>query len=69
MGSPESKVEQPHPANYAEYVGGLEYSDDKMGGGDELPQVEIDMEMEELPMPLVPVTGKSSRLFEFLFVC
>jgi hypothetical protein len=62
MGSPESEIVQPCPRTYAEYVGDLEYEDDTMDGGDELPQVEIGMEMEEVPIPLVQVNGECFQI-------
>jgi hypothetical protein len=68
MGSSESEIVQLYPRTYLEYVGGIDYSDDNMGGGDELPLVEIDIKMEEVLMPSVPVTSKYSRLFAFLIL-
>jgi hypothetical protein len=62
----ESEIAQPRPRTYLEYVGGLDYGDDDMEGGDELPPVEMEMETDEMPMPLVQV---DSEYFDFfLFV-
>jgi hypothetical protein len=61
----ESEIAQPHPHMYLEYVGGLDYSDDDMEGGDELPLVEMEMETEEMPLPSVQFDGEY-LVFKFL---
>jgi hypothetical protein len=50
---------------YLEYVGGLDYGDDDMEGGDELPPVEMEMETDEMPMPSVQM---DSEYFDFFLV-
>jgi hypothetical protein len=62
MVSVESEIAQPHQ-NYSEYVGGLDYGDDDMEGGDELPPVEMEMETEEVPMPLVQINSEYPDFF------
>jgi hypothetical protein len=63
MVSVESEIAQPRPQNYSEYVGGLDYGDDDMEGGDELPPVEMEMETEEVPMPSVQINSEYPDFF------
>jgi hypothetical protein len=39
-----------------------------MGGGDKLPPATLDMELEDVPMPLVQVNGEFIEIFAFLIV-
>jgi hypothetical protein len=74
MGSPELEIAQPRPRTYLEYVGGLDYGDDDMGG-DELPPATCDMDLGDVPMPSVQVEGglfeclRFSNRFSDLFWC
>jgi hypothetical protein len=68
MGSPKSEVEQQCSATYAEYVGNLEYDDDEMDGGDELPPATFDMDLGDVLMSLVQVNGEFIVIFVFLVV-
>jgi hypothetical protein len=67
MGFLESEIVQPIPATYADYVGNLVYDDD-ISGGDELPLATLDMELGDVPMPLVQVNGEFIEIFSFLIV-
>jgi hypothetical protein len=68
VGSPESEIAQPRPRTYLEYMGGMDYGDDEMEGGDEFPLVDMEMETAEAPMTSVQVDSEYFNFFVFLFV-
>jgi hypothetical protein len=61
----ESEIVQPRPCTYLEYMGGIDYGDDDMKGGDEFPPVEMEMETEEVLMPSVQVASEYFNIFFF----
>jgi hypothetical protein len=73
MGSLQSEVAQPRPRTYLEYMGGMDYGDRDMEGGDEFPPVDMEMETAEAPMTSVQVDSEhfnfsSFYLFSDLFL-
>jgi hypothetical protein len=66
VGSPESEIAQPRPRTYLEYMGGMDYSDEDMEGGDEFPPVEMEMETAEVPMPSVQIDSEYLDSLDFL---
>jgi hypothetical protein len=66
MGSLESEIAQSCPHTYLEYMGGMDYSDDDMEGGDELSPVELEMETEEVLMTSVQVDNEYFDFFGFI---
>jgi hypothetical protein len=47
-------------------MGGMDYSDDEMEGGDEFPSVDMELETAEAPMPSVQIDSGYLDFLNFL---